>query len=83
MAQTVTEVEKRRPPAGERAETKDEKGKTFRLQERLAKQFERRFELPPEADSGNVAADFHAGVLTLHAPKEKVAEPRTVPIAAR
>ena len=66
---------------GERTETKDGKGKTFRVQERLAKQFERRFELPPEADSGHVAADFHAGVLTLHAPKAKAAEPRTVPIA--
>jgi len=68
---------------GERTEEKEEHGKTFRLQERLAKQFERRFELPPEADSGKVAADFEAGVLTVHAPKEKAAEPRHVAIATK
>jgi HSP20 family protein len=66
---------------GERAEEKQEEGKTFRLQERLAKQFERRFELPAETDSGRVAADFKAGVLTVHAPKAKTAEPHTVEIA--
>jgi HSP20 family protein len=65
---------------GERAEEKEEKGKTFRLQERLAKQFERRFELPPEADSARIAADFRAGVLTVHAPKTKAAKPRNVAI---
>ena len=67
---------------GERAEEKEEEGKTFRLQERLAKQFERRFELPAEADSGRVAADFKAGVLTVHAPKAKTSEPHKVEIAA-
>lgn len=66
---------------GERAEEKEEKGKTFRLQERLAKQFERRFELPAEAETGKVAADFKAGVLTVHAPKAKTSEPHTVEIA--
>ena len=32
---------------GERVEEKEEQGKSFRLQERLANEFERRFELPP------------------------------------
>jgi HSP20 family protein len=68
---------------GERNEEKEEKGKTFRLQERLAKQFERRFELPPEADSAKIAADFKAGVLTVHAPKATAAKPRTVEIATK
>ena len=68
---------------GERTEEKEEKGKTFRLQERLAKQFERRFELPAEADSAKVAADFKAGVLTVHAPKATAAKPRSVEIAAK
>jgi HSP20 family protein len=66
---------------GERTEEKREEGKTFRLQERLAKQFERRFELPPEAETGKVAADFKAGVLIVHAPKAKASEPHKVKIA--
>ena len=67
---------------GERTEEKQEEGKTFRLQERLASRFERRFELPSEADSGKIAADFKAGVLTVHAPKGKTLEPHKVKIAA-
>jgi HSP20 family protein len=65
---------------GERIEETKEEEKDFRLQERLAKQFERRFELPLEADAGKIAADFKAGVLTVHAPKAKVVEPRPVKI---
>jgi HSP20 family protein len=68
---------------GESAETKEEKDKTFHLHERLSKQFERRFELPPEALTDKVFADFRAGVLTVHAPKEKAAKPRKVAIAAK
>ena len=68
---------------GERTEEKEEQGKTFRLQERLAKEFERRFELPLEADSAGIAADFTAGVLTVHAPKAKAARPRVVAIATK
>ena len=68
---------------GERTEEKEEQGKSFRLRERLAKQFERRFELPLEADAGKVDADFEAGVLTVHAPKETAAKPRDVAIAAK
>ena len=68
---------------GERAETMEEKGKTFHLHERLSKQFERRFELPPAALTDEVFAEFTAGVLTVHAPKEKVTESREVAIAAK
>ena len=68
---------------GERAETTEEKGKTFHLRERLSTQFERRFELPPEALTDKVFADFTAGVLTVHAPKEKATESREVAIAAK
>jgi HSP20 family protein len=68
---------------GERTEEKEEKGKSFRLQERLARQFERRFELPTEADAGKVDADFKAGVLTVHAPKAKAAKPHKIAIAAK
>jgi HSP20 family protein len=65
---------------GARAETKEEKGKSFRLQERLAKSFERRFELPAEADAAHLKADFKGGVLAVHAPKAKEAKPRKVAI---
>jgi HSP20 family protein len=68
---------------GARAETKEKTEKTFRLQERLAKSFERRFELPPEADSSNLVADFKGGVLEVHAPKLKEVTPRTVAIGSK
>jgi HSP20 family protein len=68
---------------GARAEQREEKGKTFRLHERLAKEFERRFDLPTEADSGKLAAEFKAGVLTVRAAKHTGAKPRRVTIAAK
>ncbi|HEX4929326.1 MAG TPA: Hsp20/alpha crystallin family protein [Gaiellaceae bacterium] len=80
---TVAVVDHTLTVKGERTEEKEEKDKTFRLHERLAKEFERRFELPAEADSGKIAADFKAGVLTVHAPKVKAEKPRTITIAAK
>jgi HSP20 family protein len=68
---------------GERSETKDEKDKSYRLHERLEKKFERRFELPPEADAENIDADFARGVLTVHAPKVEIPRPRKVAIATK
>jgi HSP20 family protein len=67
---------------GKRTETKDEKGKTFSVHERLAKEFERRFVLPADADAGRLGAEFKAGVLTVHASKDKASKPRKVTIAA-
>jgi HSP20 family protein len=66
---------------GERTEAKEEKEKTFFLQERLARSFERRFELPPEANPEKLTAEFKKGVLKVHAPKAELVEPRTIPIA--
>lgn len=68
---------------GEQAEEKEKKEKTFRLHERLEKTFERRFELPPEADVEKIRAEFAKGVLTLHAPKAKESKPRKVAIAKK
>lgn len=68
---------------GEQIEKKEEKEKTFFLNERLAKTFERRFELPPEAITDKVAAEFKDGVLFVHAPKAEAAEPRKVEIAGK
>lgn len=68
---------------GERAEEKEKKEKDYRLHERLEKAFERRFELPPEADPDKIAAEFAKGVLTVHAAKTAKATPRKVEIATK
>lgn len=65
---------------GERKEVKDEESKTFRLHERLEKEFERRFKLPPEADTQKLSAIFKQGVLEVHAPKAKELVPKKIPI---
>jgi cell division protein FtsA len=66
---------------GERKEAKDIKEKTYRLHERLEKEFERRFSLPVEADLEHVTAKYAKGMLEVHAPKIEQAKPRTVAIA--
>ena len=68
---------------GERAEEKEEKDKTFHLHERLAREFERRFELPAGAASDTMTAEFKDGVLTIRAPKTEAAAPHKVAIAGR
>ena len=68
---------------GTRNERKDEEGKTFRLHERLDREFLRCFELPPEADTTKVKAVFTKGVLELHTPKTIEAKAHRVPIAAK
>ena len=68
---------------GERAETKERKEKAYHLHERLENAFERRFELPAEADTERITATFEKGVLEIHAPKAKEAAARTVAIAPK
>jgi HSP20 family protein len=68
---------------GARTEVKTEEQKAFRLHERLAKEFERRFTLPSEADTGLVTAEFDKGVLAIHVAKAKELTPRTIEIAAK
>jgi HSP20 family protein len=65
---------------GERTQVVEEPEKIFRLHERLASEFVRRFELPPEIDTKKVKAIFKAGVLELHAPKAKELVPKKIPI---
>lgn len=65
---------------GERKETKEEVEKTFRLRERLEREFERRFELPADADTKHVHAKFTKGVLELHTPKLAAPKPHKIPI---
>ena len=67
---------------GTRTVEKEERKRSFHLHERLAKEFERRFELPLEADTETLSARFANGVLELHAPKVRTIEPRKIKIAA-
>jgi HSP20 family protein len=64
---------------GERKEKTDEPEKAFRLHERLERHFERRFELPPTAETEKLTAEFKQGVLSVRAPLH-VEKPRKVPI---
>jgi HSP20 family protein len=64
---------------GERKEKTDEAKKAFRLHERLERHFERRFEIPPEADVDKLTAEFKQGVLRVSTPLHE-AKPRKVPI---
>ena len=68
---------------GARTETKEQKEKAFRLRERLEREFERRFELPADADTEHVKARFEKGVLEVHAPKLAVSKPKKVEIAKK
>ena len=65
---------------GEREKVKEE-AKEFALHERLERQFERRFILPVAADTEHVKATFTKGVLEVHAPKLKKAQPKKVAIS--
>jgi HSP20 family protein len=65
---------------GERTEAKEQKEKAFRLRERFEREFERRFELPAEADTKQVKAKFEKGVLEVHAPKLAVSKPKKIEI---
>ncbi len=63
---------------GERKVAKEETDKAYRLRERLERMFERRFELPLDADTEHLTASFTKGVVEIHAPKVKAAAPRKV-----
>jgi HSP20 family protein len=65
---------------GERTEAKEKEDKSFRLRERLEKEFERRFVLPTEADTKHLKATFREGVLEVHAPKLEISKPHKVEI---
>ncbi|MGH3080360.1 MAG: Hsp20/alpha crystallin family protein [Gaiellaceae bacterium] len=58
---------------------KEEPDKLFRLHERLERHFERRFEIPPTAETEKLTAEFKQGVLSVRAPLH-VEKPRKVPI---
>jgi HSP20 family protein len=67
---------------GERVAEKEEKRRSYYLQERLEKHFERRFTLPPEVDTEHIDARFHTGVLEVHVPKVEPVKARKSEITA-
>jgi HSP20 family protein len=68
---------------GERREEEERKEKAFHVHERLATAFERRFELPTEADPAKIEASFDKGVLEIHVPKAVPTKPKKVDIEAK
>jgi HSP20 family protein len=66
---------------GEARAEQEKKDKTFLLHERLEQTFERRFQLPVDADTDRLVATFDSGVLAIHAPKAPEAKPRKIEIA--
>lgn len=67
--------------SGEAKAETERKDKTFLLHERLEHAFERRFQLPTDADTEKLVATFDNGVLEIHAPKAPEAKARMVEIA--
>jgi HSP20 family protein len=65
---------------GEAASDEEERGKAFILHERLAQAFERRFQLPEDADTEKIVATFDSGLLEVRVPKSEKTAPRTVQI---
>jgi HSP20 family protein len=59
---------------------KDEKDKAFILHERLEHAFERRFQLPADADTERIVATFDSGLLEVRVPKSAKTAPRKVQI---
>lgn len=67
--------------SGARLEKTEREVSQVQLHERLERSFKRRFELPVEADSTNVHAEYSKGVVTVHVPKEQKTAPRTIEIS--
>lgn len=66
---------------GERRFESDETEENFHRIERRYGSFERSFSLPQTVDTGNVTANYDAGVLSISLPKKAESKPRQVKIA--
>ena len=69
--------------SGARESAAETKEKELRTRERLEAHFERRFQLPIEADTEHVTAEYGKGVLTRHVPRIAAAKPRCVKIVKK
>jgi HSP20 family protein len=66
--------------SGERKLEKEEKGTKFHRIERAYGRFVRSFDLPDDADSEKVKADFKDGLLTVHVAKGEAARPKQIEV---
>ena len=62
--------------AGERRQQKHEEGVRMHRVERQFGAFARRFALPEDADDQAISAESRDGIVTIHIPKHKVAQPQ-------
>ena len=67
---------------GEKSEATDDEDAHFYVRERMDKQFERVFVLPPEVDMNKAAATLNEGVLEVRVPKIERVSPRKVGISS-
>jgi HSP20 family protein len=67
---------------GERKRSNGVKDESYRRQERPMGGWARTVTLPDRVDSGQVAASFSAGVLTVNIPKSESAKPRHIAVSA-
>lgn len=68
--------------SGERKFEKEESGKTYHRVERSYGNFLRSFNLPENADTDKVEAEFKDGVLRVHVPKQEKPKPREIEVKA-
>jgi HSP20 family protein len=68
--------------SGERRQEKREDGERMHRVERQFGSFARRFALPDDADDQAIRAESRDGIVTIHIPKHKVAQPqpRQIPV---
>ena len=65
---------------GQKSTDKEMKQQKYHNVERLFGSFARSFTLPQSVDGGQVAAEYHDGILTLTLPKKEEAKPKTIKI---
>lgn len=65
---------------GERKAEKEEKGRKFHRVERYYGRFERSFNIPDDANSDSVKAEFKDGVLRVHLAKSDKAIPKQIEV---
>ena len=66
--------------SGEKRQENVDDTQNYRRVERRYGNFQRKFALPPEVETGDIKAEFSDGVLTLSIPKPEAAKPTEVPI---
>ena len=66
--------------SGERRFEKEETGRKYHRVERAYGSYQRSFNLPEDADSDKVTADFKDGLLQIHLGKKELVKPRQIEV---